>query len=90
MEANERKGEVVNDSLNASLELLLGRAKSRVSPRTERGGICRCGSKWKDGVEVPVGWVEVSTEGRTTVRRCEQCRRVNPAAVAPSREASFQ
>ena len=36
------------------------------------------------------GWVEVSTEGRTTVRRCEQCARINRSAVAPSREASFQ
>ena len=80
----------MNDSLSASLELLLGRAKTRVSPRTERGGVCRCGSKWKDGVEVPVGWVEVSTEGRGTVRPCEVCRRISPGVAAPVRESRFQ
>ena len=76
----------MNPELDATMARILANARQTPDTRTYK---CRCGSMWKRGEEVSVGWVEVSTEGRGTYRPCEVCRRVDRSVVAPARETSF-
>lgn len=76
----------MNESLSKTLERILANVKRTPDTRTFS---CRCGSWFKQGREVSVGWVEVSEEGRGTWRRCEVCNRVNVSAVSSSREKTY-
>ena len=78
--------------LQTTLDRIIERAKLRISPRDERGSLCRCGSfySFSKRAEVPVGWVEMSTEGRGTWRRCEMCVAKGRApVVAEDRERVY-
>ena len=75
----------MNPELVATLDRLLANVKPDAREPTF---LCRCGSFYKQGREWPVGWVEISTEGRGTWRPCEQCRRVSVPAARP--ETSFR
>lgn len=82
----------MNTDLETTLARIMGQAQKRVSPNTERGGLCRCGSHFdpQQGKEVPNGWVFTSDDRNATVRRCELCRASRRVPSSPPKETTFR